>query len=430
MTAVPTTTSTDEFVVRAAGPLHGSVVVNGAKNSALKLMAASVLADGRTRLRNVPGIADVPVMADLLRSTGMDVSLDTDTGVCELDAGGSIEPAPDPVMVQAIRASISTLGPLVGRCRRAVLALPGGDDIGKRSIELHLRGLEAMGAEVTRAHDRVTVEAPQLHGAHVRLDFPSVGATENVLLAAVLADGETTIENAAREPEVQDLCRMLRQMGADIQGVGQPTLRINGVDALRPAEWSVCPDRIEAGTFAVAAAVTGGDVMLERVRPGDLGIPLEKLGAMGVTVERARGGLRIAVDGPLRPTTIATLPYPGFPTDLQPQFLVAMTQAVGLGRITENVFEARFAFVDELRRMGADVTVDGHHAVVRGPRRLTGAVCSGLDVRAGAGAVLAGLVADGETIVRDVHHVDRGYANFVERMRGLGADVTRRPSSA
>ena len=430
MGAVPTTTSTDEFAVRAAGPLQGSVVVSGAKNSALKLMAASLLAEGRTRLRNVPAIADVPVMADLLRSTGLVVELDAVSGTCHLDASVAIDPEPDPVLVQGIRASISTLGPLVGRCGRAVLALPGGDDIGRRGIELHLRGLEAMGAEVTRSPDRVVVTAPRLHGAHVRLDFPSVGATENVVLAAVLAEGTTTIENAAREPEVQDLCRMLRQMGADIHGVGQPTLEVHGVDGLRPAEWSVCPDRIEAGTFAVAAAVTGGDVVLERVRPQDLAIPLEKLRAMGVTAERAGGGLRVSVGGPLRPTSIATLPYPGFPTDLQPQFLVALTQAVGLGRITENVFEARFAFVDELRRMGADIAVDGHHAVVRGPRQLRGAVCSGLDVRAGAAAVLAGLVAEGETVVRDVHHVDRGYADFVGRLRALGADVERRPSGA
>ena len=430
MGAVPTTTSTDEFAVRAAGPLQGSVVVNGAKNSALKLMAASVLAAGRTRLRNVPAIADVPVMADLLRSTGMRVELDEASGLCELDASGAIEPEPDPVMVQGIRASISTLGPLVGRCRRATLSLPGGDDIGRRGIELHLQGLEQMGATVTREPDRVVVEAERLHGAHVRLSFPSVGATENVLLAAVLADGTTTIENAAREPEVQDLCRMLRQMGAEIDGVGQPTLEVRGVTRLRPAEWSVCPDRIEAGTFAVAAAITGGEVVLERVRPNDLAIPLEKLTQMGVTVDRANGGLRVRADGPLRPTSIATLPYPGFPTDLQPQFLVALSQAVGLGRITENVFEARFAFVEELRRMGADITVDGHHAVVRGPRQLRGAVCSGLDVRAGAAAVLAGLVAEGETVVRDVHHVDRGYADFVGRLRRLGADVERRTTGA
>jgi len=219
-------------------------------------------------------------------------------------------------------------------------------------------------------------------------------------------------------------------MGASIAGVGTSTLRIAGVERLRPAEWSTCPDRIEAATFAVAAAVTGGDVTLERVRPRDLGLPLEKLRAMGVTVERANGGLRVAVDRMLQPVSIATLPYPGFPTDLQPQFLVALTQAAGLGRITENVFEARFAFVDELRRMGADITVDGHHALVRGPSRLHGAVCSGRDVRAGAAAVLAGLVADGETVVRDVHHIDRGYAYLVERLQGLGADVARRPTTA
>lgn len=430
MVTAPTTTSTDEFVVHPAGPLQGSVVVNGAKNSALKLMAASLLAGGRTRLRNVPRIADVPVMADLLRSVGVTVEGDVATGTYELDAGGELDPAPASEMVGEIRASISLLGPLVGRCRRAVLALPGGDDIGERSIELHLRGLEAMGARFSRPDGRVEVEARDLHGAHVRLDFPSVGATENVLLAAVLADGTTTIENAAREPEVQDLCRMLRQMGAVIHGVGQPTLRIEGVDELRPAEWSVCPDRIEAGTFAVGAAITGGDIVLERVRPEDLSIPLEKLREMGVTVERSGGGLRVASTGRLRPTSIATLPYPGFPTDLQAQFLVAMTQAVGLSRMTENVFEARFAFVDELVGMGAQITVDGHHAVVRGPQQLRGSVCSGLDVRAGAAAVLAGLVAEGETVVRDVHHVDRGYADFVERLRSLRADVTRRPSSA
>jgi UDP-N-acetylglucosamine 1-carboxyvinyltransferase len=427
MIAAATTTSTDEFVVRAAGPLRGSVVVHGAKNSALKLMGAALLAPGRTTLRNVPDIADVPVMAELLRSVGAVVELDGPGGVCVIDASGEIDARPDADAVRAIRASISTLGPMVGRCRRAELVLPGGDDIGARGIELHLRGLAAMGAEVSWQGDRVVVEAPRLHGAHVRLDFPSVGATENVLLAAVRADGQTTIENAAREPEVQDICRMLRQMGARITGVGESTLVIDGVDELRPAEWSTCPDRIEAGTFAVAAAVTGGELLLERVRPRDLGIPLEKLRAMGVQVERAGGGVHVSAPRALTPTSIATLPYPGFPTDLQPQFLVALTQAVGMGRITENVFEARFGFVAELRRMGADIALDGHHAVTRGPSKLHGAVLSGLDVRAGAAGVLAGLVAAGETVVRDVHHVDRGYAGFVERMRGIGADITRRP---
>lgn len=426
MVTTATTTSTDEFLVRAAGPLTGSVVVNGAKNSALKLMGTALLADGVTTLRNVPAIADVPVMADILRSVGVGVDLDEDRGTCVIDASGAIDPSPAPDAVRAIRASISTLGPLVGRCGEARLVLPGGDDIGARGIELHLRGLAALGAEVVVDGPVVEVRAHRLQGADVRLDFPSVGATENVLLAAVLAEGRTTIVNAAREPEIQDICRMLRQMGARIDGVGTSTLRIDGVTSLRPAEWSTCPDRIEAGTFAVAAAVTGGDVLLGRVRPRDLGIPLEKLRAMGVAVERERGGVRVRAPRALRPVSIATLPYPGFPTDLQPQFLVALTQARGVGRITENVFEARFAFVEQLRRMGADVDVEGHHAVVRGPSRLHGAVCAGLDVRAGAAAVLAGLVADGDTVVRDVHHVDRGYAHFVRRMRAIGADVTRR----
>lgn len=430
MVTAATTTSTDEFVVRATGPLEGSVVVNGAKNSALKLMGAALLADGVTTLRNVPAIADVPVMAELLRSVGARVHLDQEMGTCVIDARGELDPSPSPDAVRAIRASISTLGPLVGRCLRATLALPGGDDIGARGIELHLQGLRALGADVGVDGSTVEVSAPTLHGAHVRLDFPSVGATENVLLAAVLADGRTTIEHAAREPEVQDICRMLRQMGARIDGVGTSTLVIDGVRSLRPAEWAVCPDRIEAGTFAVGAAITGGDVLLGRVRPRDLGIPLEKLREMGVEVERERGGLRVRGPRRLRPTSIATLPYPGFPTDLQPQFLVALTQARGIGRITENVFEARFAFVEEVRAMGADILVEGHHAVVRGRTPLHGAVCAGLDVRAGAAAVLAGLVAEGETVVRDVHHVDRGYASFVDRMRGIGADLTRRPSTA
>jgi len=429
MTATTTSTATDELVVRPAGPLRGAVVVNGAKNSALKLMAATVLAPGRSRLRNLPAIADVPVMADLLRGVGVDVDLDAATGSATLDASGPLEPAPPAEAVRAIRASISTLGALVGRCGWAELALPGGDNIGARSIDLHLRGLQAMGAEVSWDGPVVRVEAPDLHGAHVRLAFPSVGATENLLMAAVLAEGTTTIENAAREPEVQDLCRMLRQMGAAVRGVGSPTLVVDGVQRLRPAEWSTCPDRIEAGTFAAMAGLTGGDVLLERVRARDLDLPLEKLAAMGVRVDPSPRGLRVrALDG-LSPVAVQTLPYPGFPTDLQPQFLVLLTQAAGVGRVTENVFEARFAFIEGLRRMGADVVVEGHHAIVRGPTPLHGAVLEGLDVRAGVAGIMAGMVASGETVVRDPHHVDRGYADVVTRLRQLGADVERRAST-
>jgi UDP-N-acetylglucosamine 1-carboxyvinyltransferase len=424
--AAPTATTTDALVVRPAGPLRGSVVVNGAKNSALKLMGATVLSTGTSRLRNLPRIADVPVMAQLLRGIGVEVVHDEVTGVATFDAGGELVPRPPEEAVRSIRASISTLGPLVGRCGWAELVLPGGDQIGARSIDLHLRGLEAMGAHVEWDGPVVRVEAERLRGAHVRLAFPSVGATENLVMAAVLADGRTVIENAAREPEIQDLCRMLRQMGAGISGVGSPELVVEGVERLRPAEWATCPDRIETGTFAAMAAVTGGDVLLERVRMADLRLPVEKLEAMGVVLEASTRGLRVRADGPLRPVTVQTLPYPGFPTDLQPQFLVLLTQAEGVGRITENVFESRFAFVEGLRSMGADVHLDGHHAVVRGPTALRGTTLEGLDVRAGAAGLMAGMVADGETVVRDPHHVDRGYADVVDRLRQLGADVTRR----
>jgi len=316
----------------------------------------------------------------------------------------------------------------VARLRRARLALPGGDRIGARSIDLHLRGLTAMGAEVHQDAEGVEVHAPGLHGAMITLDFPSVGATENLLMAATLAQGTTVIENAAREPEIQDLCRMLVAMGARIDGIGDPRIEIEGVDRLRGVAWETCPDRIEAGTYAMAAAATGGDVVIERVRPTDLTLPLLKLRASGILVEEGASSLRVTSNG-LEAVDVVTLPYPGFPTDLQPQLMVLLTQAHGTSRCTENVFESRFSFVDELARMGADVEIDGHHALIRGPSRLRGAVLAGLDVRAGAAGVMAGLIAEGETIVRDVHHIDRGYAHFVPRLQALGADIERIPDA-
>jgi UDP-N-acetylglucosamine 1-carboxyvinyltransferase len=422
------TSSDDVFVVHGGTPLRGTVRLSGAKNSALKLMAAAILCDGALDLREVPAIADVPVMADVLRGLGLDVDLDLETNTCRLD--GSAEPdwhAPADA-VSRIRASLSVLGPLVARTRRARLALPGGDRIGARGIDMHLRGLEAMGATVWQRDDEVEVHADDLHGAMLTLDFPSVGATENLLFAATLADGETVIDNAAREPEIQDLCRMLVAMGATIEGIGSPTLMIEGVDRLGPTSWETCPDRIEAGTYAMAAAVTGGDVVIERVRPTDLTLPVIKLRSAGVVVEEGADSLRVKADD-LEAVDVVTLPYPGFPTDLQPQLMVLLTQAVGTSRCTENVFESRFSFVDELRRMGADVEIDGHHALIRGPADLHGATLTGLDVRAGAAGTMAGLVASGTTIVRDVHHVDRGYADWVPRLQALGADVERVPSA-
>ncbi len=412
--------------MRGGAPLVGTVRLAGAKNSVLKLMAASLLADGEVVLSAVPDITDVPVMGAVLAGLGVDVTHDADAGTCRLAIVESTAIRPPRDAVTRIRASISCLGPLVARRGAAELALPGGDRIGARSIDLHLAGLAAMGAEVERADDEVAVRAPRLHGARITLDFPSVGATENLIMAATLAEGRTVIENAAREPEIADLCHMLVAMGAHISGIGTPTVTIHGVERLSGVQWETCPDRIEAGTYLIAAALTGGSVRVERVRADDLTLPLRKLSDAGASVSVEGDAITVTrTSGPLNPVDVVTLPYPGFPTDLQPQMMVLLTQADGMSRCTENVFESRFSFVDQLRRMGADIDVDGHHAMLSGPTRLHGATLAGLDVRAGAAGILAGLVADGETIVHDVHHIDRGYAHFVERLRSLGADVVR-----
>jgi UDP-N-acetylglucosamine 1-carboxyvinyltransferase len=412
--------------VHGGGPLEGTVRLSGAKNSVLKLMAASLLGDGPIELSAVPDITDVPVMGAVLEGLGVRVEHDAAAGTCRLEVVDDREVRPPRDAVTRIRASVSCLGPLVARRGVAELALPGGDRIGARSIDLHLDGLEAMGATVERGEDAVVVRAERLDGARITLDFPSVGATENLIMAATLARGRTVIDNAAREPEIADLCRMLVTMGARITGIGSPTVTVEGVERLGGAVWETCPDRIEAGTYLAAGALAGGRVRVEHVRPDDLTLPLRKLADAGVTV--IAEGDAVTVErgaAALRPVDVVTLPYPGFPTDLQPQMMVLLTQAEGMSRCTENVFESRFSFVDQLRRMGADIDVDGHHAMLSGPTRLTGATLEGLDVRAGAAGVLAGLVAEGETVVRDVHHIDRGYAHFVERLRALGADVVR-----
>jgi UDP-N-acetylglucosamine 1-carboxyvinyltransferase len=412
--------------VRGGGPLVGTVRLSGAKNSVLKLMAASLLADGEVELSAVPDITDVPVMATVLSGLGVEVTHDVDRGTCRLAVVESTAVRPPRDAVTRIRASISCLGPLVARRGAAELALPGGDRIGARSIDLHLAGLAAMGAVIERADDEVSVRAPRLHGARITLDFPSVGATENLIMAATLAEGRTVIENAAREPEIADLCRMLVAMGARISGIGNPTVTVDGVERLTGVQWETCPDRIEAGTYLIAAALTGGSVRVERVRADDLTLPLRKLSDAGASISVEGDAITVTrTGGPLSSVDVVTLPYPGFPTDLQPQMMVLLTQADGMSRCTENVFESRFSFVDQLRRMGADIDVDGHHAMLSGPTRLHGATLEGLDVRAGAAGVLAGLVADGETVVHDVHHIDRGYAHFVERLCALGADVVR-----
>jgi UDP-N-acetylglucosamine 1-carboxyvinyltransferase len=416
----------EAFRIVGGARLEGAVRVPGAKNSVLKLMAASLLTEGTTTLMDVPDILDVRIMAELLRRLGCDVEHDPGAGVVSVGVPAAPLHRADYDLVRAMRASICVLGPLVARCGAADVALPGGDAIGSRGLDMHITGLQQLGAVVHVDHGFLVAEAPDgLLGTHVRLDFPSVGATENLLTAAVLARGNTVIENAAREPEVVDLCRMLRRMGGRIDGVATSTLTVEGVPRLRPVEHRVVPDRIVAGTWAFAAALTGGDVVVRNGEPGHLGMPLDKITATGAVVSHLPDGFR--VQGPRRARAVdaATLPYPGFPTDLQPFMITLDAVAEGAALVTENLFEARFRFVQEIARLGADVRVDGHHALVRGVPRLSGAPVEASDIRAGAALVLAGLVADGETFVVGASHIDRGYAGFDTALRALGADVTR-----
>jgi UDP-N-acetylglucosamine 1-carboxyvinyltransferase len=419
----------DRFRVIGGARLRGEVRVDGAKNSVLKLMAAALLAEGRTTITDVPDILDTDYMAALLRRLGCEVEVGE--GRVVIDVPGSPGHEAPYELVRRLRASICVLGPLVARCGEAKVALPGGDNIGSRALDFHIAGLAKLGATSTSEHGYIIASAPDgLRGASVWLDFPSVGATENILMAAVLADGTTVIDNAAREPEIVDLALMLTQMGAKISGAGTSTIEIEGVTSLSPTTHRTVPDRIVAGTWAVAAAMTRGDVTVRNAHPQHLELALDKLVTAGADVEWLPDGFRVAMDRRPEAVDIMTLPYPGFPTDLQPAFIALNTIAEGAAMVTENVFEARFMFIDEMVRLGAEIRTDGHHAVIRGREKLSGAPVRAHDIRAGAGLVLAGLVADGETIVTDVHHVDRGYANFVPQMQALGAQIIREPDPA
>ncbi len=410
------------MIVTGGRPLRGEVRVEGAKNSALKLMAASVLAPGASRISNVPDISDVRTMADVLEGLGIRVSREDHALTIDATDLASWEAPYE--LVARMRASISVLGPLIGRLGRARVAMPGGCNIGSRKIDLHLRGLAALGVEFTSGHGYIHAEAPHLRGADVMLDFPSVGATENILMAAVCADGVTTLENAAREPEIQDLAAFLNAMGARIEGAGTPSVRIEGVPGLRPTDHVVVGDRIEAGTFLVGAVMTGGDVRVRGFDPSHTEMILNKLEQAGGVVERHEDGVRVSGDGEPRTMEIATLPYPGFPTDMQPQFMALASIIPGDSVITENVFENRFIVADEFVRMGADIRIEGHHALIRGVEYLSGAPVRSPDLRAGAALVLAGLVAEGTTEVGEARHIHRGYERFVEKLVALGADVT------
>ncbi len=409
------------YVVHGASALEGEVSIAGAKNAALKIMAASLLVPGEVVLDRVPRITDVSLMTQVLERLGVRVTRQGNT--LTLDSSGELKEETPYELVTQMRASIQVLGPLLARLGRARVAMPGGDAIGSRPIDLHLSGLERMGAKLTSEHGYVEAIADRLRGTDVLLEFPSVGATENLLMGAVTAQGKTTIDNAAREPEIQDLAAFLNASGARITGAGTPTISIEGVDTLSPARHEIIPDRIETGTFAIGAAATRGDVRLLDTRPDFLELPLQKIEQAGGEVERRSDEIHVRMSSRPRPLDLSTLPFPGFPTDLQPPMMVLLAQAAGSSILTENVFEARFLFVDELNRMGSRIRVEGHHAVIRGVERLSGAPVRAPDIRAGAALVLGGLCADGRTDVYDPGHIERGYEDFATKLRRLGAAI-------
>ncbi|MGH9086754.1 MAG: UDP-N-acetylglucosamine 1-carboxyvinyltransferase [Acidimicrobiales bacterium] len=423
----------DCFVVRPNGPLHGVVRAGGAKNSVLKLMAACLLAPGRHELANVPGILDVEIMSEVLTALGASVERLADGRLAVTSpATADLVPEAPYELVERMRASIVVLGPLLARCGQARVSMPGGDDFGTRPIDIHLHGLTAMGATFDTVHGYVEgrVGDPLLRerlvGTMVVLEYPSHTATDNLLMAAVLAKGTTVIENAAREPEVADLAAFLRAMGARISGAGTSRIEVEGVDELAPASHAVVPDRVVAATYLAAVGLAGGEIVVEDARIDHIGMLVRKLTAMGLHVEQRPEGLAAAGDGRLRSVDVSTLPYPGVATDYKPLLVAMLTVADGVGIVTENLFSGRFRYVDELRRMGADVRTEGHHAVIRGVSRLSGAPVRAPDIRAGAALVLAGLVAEGETEVSGARHVDRGYDDLAAALRSLGAQVHRR----
>jgi UDP-N-acetylglucosamine 1-carboxyvinyltransferase len=416
----------ERFRVVGGARLSGVVKVCGAKNSALKLMAATILATGKSKITNLPQIADVEYMAELLTRLGCKVEINSTENEVSIDVPETLGHRADYDLVRKLRASINVLGPLITRVGQAEVALPGGDAIGSRGLDFHINGLTEMGATINLEHGFIVANVKNgLTGTTINLDFPSVGATENIMTAATLAKGLTTIDNAAREPDVVDLGEFLISMGAKISGLGTHTIKIEGVSKLKPTNHATLPDRIVTGTWAFAAVMTKGDITIENGRADHLELPLDKLVEAGAVVTTTKNGFRVKMDRRPVAVDVATLPYPGFPTDLQPMVIALNSIAEGTSIVTENVFEGRFMFVNELLRLGAKIQVDGHHAAITGIEKLSSAPVVATDIRAGAGLVLAALVSDGVTLIEDSSHIDRGYPDFPAQLQALGADVTR-----
>ena len=417
----------EKLIINGGKPLHGRVRISGAKNAVLPIIAATLLGqDSPSCLEEVPALDDVHTLTEVLVQLGVKAEFNPDKNTLRVDCSNITSCEAPYDLVRKMRASFLIIGPLLARYGKAKISLPGGCAIGTRPIDLHLKGFEALGAEINIGHGFIEVNAPKgLTGARIYLDFPSVGATENIIMAACMADGQTVIENPAQEPEIIDLANYLNVMGAKIRGAGTNVIKINGVGKLVGRNYTIIPDRIEAGTYMVAAAMTKGDVYIEGAISEHLKPVIAKLKEAGVTIEENIDGIRVSCDKPIKSVDIKTMPYPGFPTDMQAQFMAMLTVAEGSGMVTETVFENRFMHVDELKRMGAHIKVDGRTAVVEGVPSLKGGQVKATDLRAGAAMVLAGLVAEGETAIGYIHHIDRGYDNLVSKLIGLGADIRR-----
>ena len=417
----------DKFVIRGGNPLLGTINVSGAKNAALPCIAAALLTEEPVILENIPQVRDIETTRKLLAAMGAEVELGYGRAQHRTKIACKTLASPEASyeLVKTMRASTLVLGPLVARCGRARVSLPGGCAIGARPIDLHIKGLEALGAKITQDHGYIEASADRLKGGHIVFDKITVTGTEDLLMAATLADGETIMENCAREPEVKDLADLLIKMGAKIEGAGTSTIKIKGVSKLKGAKHAIIPDRIEAGTFIIAGALTGGDVKVSGCDPSHLTVLLQKLNEAGVKTKQTADSVRVMGDNPIKAADIITEEYPGFPTDMQAQYMALATQAEGTSIITENIFENRFMHAQEMLRMGANIKIEGRRAVVRGKTQLSGAAVLASDLRASASLVIAALVADGETIIDRVYHIDRGYENIEEKLRGVGAQIRR-----